>query len=112
MEETHDRLADPGQRALRPRHGANPVTDDAGISVDEHLEQLFAALGMVGQRPVDDTERGPIVSRADVVQHPGAVERPESEMSNQHGHIRADVDGRPSGEGLHPPEVEVLPARQ
>src|SRR5437868_12456442 len=112
LKKAHEWLADPRQKALWPRHGTNPVFHCATIGVDEHLEQLFAALGVVRERAVRDSEGSVTVGPADVVQHSRAVQRPEAEMANQHGDICSGVDRWLLGKGLHPTDIEVLPTCQ
>src|SRR5262245_54410636 len=82
LKDAHDRLADAWQHALRPRYGANPVHDVAGLMIHEHLEQLLAALRMVRQCAVGKSKS---TGSANEAEHAGAVQRPEAKMANQHG---------------------------
>lgn len=65
LKQADDRLADPRERALCPRDRANPVHDLTTLRID--------ARDRLAVRPV----------RA--IEYSGAVQRPEPEVTNQHG---------------------------
>ena len=77
-----------------------------------HLENLLAPLRMVGERPVRKAKRLAVQPVAKAVDHATPVQRPEPEVTNEHGDNSA---GRNRGRGwrhLDPVEVKVLPCHE
>jgi len=77
-----------------------------------HLENLLAPLRMVGERPVRKAKRLAAQPVAKAVDHATPVQRPEPEVTNEHGD---NIAGRNRGRGwphLDPVEVKVLPRHE
>ena len=82
-EMTETLQAKPGERTLRFGHGSDAIEDVAALWIKEHLKEFFAGLRMIRQCAVGESERAMGAGVADEVEHSGAVQRPESKVSNQ-----------------------------
>lgn len=112
LERSHDRLTESGEHRLWCRRCPNSVDDVLRPRVDEDLEQLLAALGVVGQRSVGEAKPSDIIRASDGVEDTATVQGPEAEVSDHDGDDRSDRDGRVSREGFDPPDIELLPRQQ
>jgi hypothetical protein len=77
--------------------------------IDEHLEQFFARLGVVDQRPVGETESLGVIQPADVIDDAATVQGPESQMADENRHDGSDRDRRVPRKRFDPADVELLP---
>src|SRR5438445_12319777 len=71
LKRTYDRLANARQRSLGLGSRADPVPHLITLGIKEHVEELFARLGVVRQSSVCEAES---TVPADVVQHATAVQ--------------------------------------
>jgi hypothetical protein len=64
----HDGLTYPCHESLRPGDGTNPVDDITALWVHTHLEQLLAALRMIRERSVRESEPLPAAGPVNAVE--------------------------------------------
>jgi len=81
------------------------------LRIDKHLEQLLAAFGMVGQRPVPERESRLVATVVDV-DHSSTIQGPKPEMANQDCYDRPDLDRSVARKRVDPSDMELLPRRQ
>src|SRR5262249_20189983 len=107
----HDWLAESGERGLWPRGRPDSIHNVLCLSVDEDLEELLAALGVVGQRSVSEAKPSQIIQAAASVKNTATVQGPEPKMSNQDGDDRADCERRLTRKRFNPADIELLPSQ-
>src|SRR3982751_3921498 len=108
LKHAHDGLTDVSEWCLWPRGCANPIHHVEAQRIDKHLEQLLAAFRMVGQRPVPERESRLVATVLDV-DHPGAIQGPEPEMTNQDRYYRPGLDASVLRERVDPSDIELFP---
>ena len=86
LKHAHDWLADSGERGLWPGNRADSIDDLVRLRIDEHLEELFAALRVVRQRSVGEAKPSDIIQAADTVENTATVQGPEPEVADQNRH--------------------------
>jgi len=100
----------------RVRRASNVCADSVhhivGLGIDEDLEQLLARLRVVRQRSVGEAESSITIRTADAVENTAAVQGPEAEMADEHGHDGSDGDRRVLRKRFDPTDVELLPRDQ
>ena len=85
LKHTRDGPADSSEHGTWPRNCADAIDDLVRLRIDEHLEELFAALRVVRQRSVGEAKSSDIIRAADTVDNTATVQRPEPEVANQNG---------------------------
>ena len=111
LELAHDRVADPGQRRLRPGDRADAIHHVSSPGIDEHLEELFATFGVIRQGSVRKAEAS-LFRTVDAVENSTAVQGPEPEMPDQYRDNGPLRDRGLTREGLDPADIELLPGEQ
>lgn len=111
LKRADDGLTQSGEHSLWPRRCPNPVDDVLRPWVDEDLEELLAALGVVRQRSVCEAKPADVIRASDRVEDAATVLGPEPEMSNQYRHGRPGCDRRAPRERFDPADIEVLPGQ-
>ena len=84
LKRAHYWLAESGERSLWSRRCPNSIDNVFRPRVDEDLEELFAALGVVRQRSVCEAKPSDITRASDAVENTATVQGPEPEMSDQY----------------------------
>jgi hypothetical protein len=104
-------LTESGERSLWSRRCPDSIHDVLRPRVDEDLEELFAALGVVRQRSVCEAKPSDITRASDAVEDTATVQGPEPEVSDQYRDGRPDSDGRVPRERFDPADIELLPGQ-
>jgi hypothetical protein len=112
LKRTHYWLAESGERGLWPGGRPNSIHNVLRPRVDEDLEELFAALGVVRQRSVCEAKPSDVSRAAETVENTATVQGPEPEMSDQNRLDRPNCDRRVPRERFDPADVELLPLQQ
>src|SRR5262245_55241189 len=102
LKNANERLADTRQNSLWPRNSTDSVLHITGGPIHEHFEQFFSALRVVRECSVREPECSRILRPANVVEHSGAVQRPEPEMAYLYSDDGFCVDGSLSRKDLDP----------
>lgn len=91
---------------------ANAVAHVLRPRIDEHLEELFAALRVAGQRAIGEAPPADAICATHAVEHPAPVQRPEPEMADEHGNVGSRGHRKMPRKGFHPTQIGLLPRHQ
>jgi hypothetical protein len=108
LKRAHYWLAESGERSLWPRSRANSIHNVFCLRVNEDLEELFAALGVVRQRSICEAKPSDITRASDAVEDTATVQGPKLEMSDQYRDDCTDCDRRVPRERFDPADIELL----
>jgi hypothetical protein len=111
LKRAHYWLAESGERSLWPRSRANSIHNVFCLRVNEDLEELFAALGVVCQRSIREAKPSDLPRASDAVEDTATVQGPKPQMSDQYGDDCTDCDRRVPRERFDPANIELLPGQ-
>jgi hypothetical protein len=111
LKRAHYWLAESGERSLWPRGCPNSIHNVLRPRVDEDLEELLAALGVVRQRSICEAKPRDITRASDAVEDAATVQGPKPKMSDQYRDDCTDCDRRVPRERFDPADIELLPGQ-
>ena len=97
------------QHHLWPRCRTDSVFHVVSLRIQEHLEELLAPFGMIGESSVREAKPDVPITIAHGIHDPATIQGPEPEMADENGHDGSCHRQRVSRKQFHPPDVELLP---